>query len=271
VTDVDTAHVMAALEPIWCTKAETASRVRGRIESVLDYAKARGWRAGENPARWRGHVANMLPKRAKVQPVEHHAALPWREVGAFMAALREQSAMGARALEFAILTAARTGEVLCARWEEIDLVEGTWTVPSSRMKTGREHRVPLSAAALVLLRTLLPLRNSQNGFVFPGAREGRPPSNMLMAMTLRRMGRSDLTVHGFRSTFRDWSAETTNYPNHVVEQALAHAIGSAVEAAYRRGDLFDKRCRLMEEWATFCSRPDAPGVVVSLRSQLTTA
>jgi integrase len=255
VAEVDTGHVMAALEPIWRSKAETASRLRGRIESILDYAKARGWRIGENPARWRGHVANMLPAKAKIQPVEHHAALPWREIGGFVATLRTQPGLAPQALLLTILTAARSSEVLCARWGEIDLIEAVWTVPGARMKAGRKHRVPLSDAALAVLRDLLPLREDQaEDWIFPGARKGRPLSNMAMEMLLRRMKRGDLTVHGFRSTFRDWTAETTGYPGDVAEAALAHTLRDKTEAAYRRGDLFDKRRRLMDEWAAFCER-----------------
>jgi integrase len=258
VADIETAHVMAALEPIWATKAETASRVRGRIETVLEYAKARGWRTGENPARWRGHVANMLPKRTKIQPVEHHPALPWRDIAAFMATLRAEVGLGALALQFTILTAARTTEALEARWSEIDLTEAIWTVPDARMKARREHRVPLSSASLAVLRELLPLRDAAAGdWVFPGGRKGRPLSGMAMLMLLRRMGREDLTAHGFRSTFRDWCAEMTSYPRDVAEAALAHTLGDKVEAAYRRGDLFEKRRRLMEDWAAYCARPVA--------------
>lgn len=263
---VETAHVMAALEPIWREKPETASRLRGRIEAVLDYAKARGWREGENPARWRGHVANMLPARGKVAKVKHHAALPWREIGGFMATLRAGSGLAARALELAILTAARSGEVLNARWSEIDLEEAVWTVPAERMKAGREHRVPLSAPAVALLRELLPLRDAERGdWVFPGARPGRPLSNMALEMLLRRMKRSDLTAHGFRSTFRDWCAEQTAFDRDTAEMALAHVVRDKVEAAYRRGDVFEKRRRLMDEWAAFCAKPPASGEVVPIR------
>jgi integrase len=255
VADVDTRHVMAALEPIWRTKAETASRLRGRIETVLDYAKARGCRSGENPARWRGHVQNMLPAKTKIQPVEHHAALPWQDIGAFVAKVRAQPGLAAQALLLTILTASRSSEVLCAKWAEIDLTKAVWTVPGARMKAGREHRVPLSEPALVVLRGLLPLRDDEfGGWVFPGARKGRPLSNMAMEMLLRRMGRADLTVHGFRSTFRDWTAEATGYAGDVAEAALAHVVGDKVEAAYRRGDLFEKRGRLMADWAVFCDR-----------------
>jgi integrase len=256
VADVATAHVMAALEPIWHAKPETASRLRGRIEAVLDYAKARGWRSEENPARWRGHVANMLPKRSKVAPVKHHAALAWQEVGTFMTELRAAEGLAARAVELTILTAARSGEVLNALWSELDLDEAVWTVPAARMKAGKEHRVPLAPATVALLRALLPLRNADTGdWVFPGGREGRPLSNMAMEMTLRRLGRGDLTVHGFRSTFRDWSAEATGYQREVAEAALAHTLGDKVEAAYRRGDLFEKRRQLMSDWARFCALP----------------
>jgi len=265
VADVDTAHVMAALEPIWRTKPETASRLRGRIEAVLDYAKARGWRIGENPARWRGHVANMLPKRSKVAAVKHHAALPWPAVSAFVADLRAEGGLAARALELTILTVARSGEVLNARWSEFDLDEAIWTVPAGRMKAGKEHRVPLAPAAVALVKALLPLRDADQGdWVFPGGRTGRPLSNMAMEMVLRRMKWSDLTVHGFRSTFRDWCAESTRYQREVAEAALAHTLGDKVEAAYRRGDLFAKRRRLMEDWVTFCARPVATGKAFAL-------
>ena len=258
VGDVETAHVMAALEPIWRTKPETATRLRGRIEAVVDYAKARGWRTGENPARWRGHVANMLPNRTKVQKVQHHAALPWRDISGFMDTLRGEGGLAARALELTILTAARSGEVLNARWSEFDLSESVWTIPGNRMKAGHDHRVPLSEAALAALRTLLPLRDAKLGdWVFPGARLQRPLSNMAMEMLLRRMQRNDLTVHGFRSTFRDWTAEATAYSREVAEAALAHTVADKVEAAYRRGDLFEKRRRLMQDWAAFCDRPPA--------------
>jgi integrase len=268
VGDVVTAHVMAALEPIWRTKPETATRLRGRIEAVIDYAKARGWRSGENPARWRGHVANMLPARSKVQRVEHHAALPWRDMGAFMATLWGEGGLASRALELTILTAARSGEVLGARWGEIEFSEALWTVPGDRMKAGREHRVPLSEAALAVLRKLLPMRDPNAGnWVFPGARAGRPLSNMSMEMLLRRMERGDLTVHGFRSSFRDWCAESTGYQREVAEAALAHTLGDKVEAAYRRGDLFEKRRQLMEAWATFCTQPSLDCKVIYINEK----
>ena len=256
IADVDTPHVMAALEPIWRLKPETASRLRGRIEAVIDYGKARGWRTGENPARWRGHVANMLPAPSKIQRVEHHAALPWREIGAFMIDLRTEAGLGGRALEFTILTAARTNETIGARWAEFDLAAAVWTVPGERMKAGREHRVPLSTAALSILTPMAKLRTNDAGscFVFPGVRENQPLSNMAMMMTLRRMGRGDLTVHGFRSCFRDWVGEATNVAREVAEAALAHVLVSRVEAAYARSDLFEKRRVMMEHWAAYCTR-----------------
>lgn len=250
VQSVDVSLVMKALEPIWTEKPETASRVRGRIERILDWAKARGYRQGENPARWRGHLDILLAARAKVRRVTHHAALPYRELPGFWPKICERDAIAARALEFAILTASRTGEVLGARWDEIDLENKIWTVPASRMKAGREHRVPLSAAASAIAKGLKAIR--QNDYVFPGDRPNRPLSNMSMLMLLRRMGREDLTVHGFRSTFRDWAAEQTNFPSEVAEAALAHVIADHTEAAYRRGDLFEKRCALMTAWAAYC-------------------
>jgi integrase len=251
VQAVDVGLVMKAIEPIWVQKPETAGRVRGRIESVLDWATARGYRRGENPARWRGHLENLLPKKSKVRRVEHHAALPYPEIGGFMGELRQQEGTAARALEFAILTAARTGEVIGATWNEIDFAEQLWTVPAERMKAGKEHRVPLSDAALAILEDLRKVQ--QDNFVFPGGKAGRPISNMAMLMLLRRMGRGDLTAHGFRSSFRDWAAERTGFPAEVPEMALAHTVSDKVEAAYRRGDLFQKRRQLMDAWARHCA------------------
>lgn len=249
VLAIGTGDVLKVLEPIWATKPETASRVRGRIEAVLDWATARGYRHGENPARWRGHLMKLLPARAKVRKVEHHPALPYSELPAFMADLRAQEATAARALEFLILTVARTGEVIGATWSEIDAKAKTWTVPGERMKAGKPHRAPLSARALELIENQQKIGGE---YVFPGGKAKRPLSNMAMLKLLERMERGELTVHGFRSTFRDWAAERTNYPREVAEMALAHTIGDKVEAAYRRGDLFEKRRRLMEEWAKFC-------------------
>jgi integrase len=263
VAAIDTALVLKAIEPIWNDKPETASRVRGRIEVILDWATVRGDRQGENPARWRGHLDKLLPNKTKIRRVEHHAALPYGEIGAFMAELRRQPGVGAQALAFAILTAARTGEVIGATWSEIDLNARLWTVPAERMKAGKEHRVPLSDAAAAILEDLA-ARVRDGDFVFPGGRAGRPLSNMAMTMTLRRMGRSDLTTHGFRSSFRDWAAERTGFPADVAEMALAHTVGDKVEAAYRRGDLFQKRRQIMEAWAKFCgTAPVAGGQVVS--------
>jgi len=246
VQAVDTGLVMKAIEPIWATKSETASRLRGRIESILDWATTRGYRRGENPARWKGHLQNLLPKRSKVRRVAHHAALPYSEMASFMVELRAREAVVARALEFTILTAARTGEVMGARWAEIDLDATMWTIPAERMKGGREHRVPLSAAATDLLRALP--GPSAGEFVFPGGR-GKPLSKTAMLELLKQVHRLDVTVHGFRSTFRDWAAETTGFPSDVVEMALAHAVSDKVAAAYRRGDLFAKRRELMDAWA----------------------
>jgi integrase len=262
VQAVDVGLVMRALEPIWTTKPETAGRVRGRIESVLDWATARGYRQGENPARWRGHLENLLPKKSKVRRVEHHAALPYAEIGTFIAELQQQEGVAARALEFAIVTAARTGEVIGAAWPEIDLEGRLWVIPGGRMKAGKEHRAPLSEPALAVLKEMEKVRESD--FVFPGGKSRRPISNMAMAMTLRRMDRGDLTVHGFRSSFRDWAAERTGFPAEVAEMALAHTVSDKVEAAYRRGDLFQKRRQLMDAWARFCSGPEASATVVSI-------
>jgi integrase len=250
VAAIDTPLVLRALEPIWKTKTETASRLRQRIEAILDWARVRGYREGENPARLKGHLDHTLPARAKVAKVVHHAALPYDEIGPFMMKLRDQPGISAMALEFAILTAARTGEVLRATWDEFDLGGKMWTVPAARMKAGKEHRVPLSDPAADILQKLEAMKSGP--FVFPGGKAGKPLSSMAMLMTLRRMERGDLTAHGFRSTFRDWAAEQTNFPGEVAEMALAHSVSDAVEAAYRRGDLFEKRRKLMEAWASFC-------------------
>jgi len=262
VQQVDVALVMKAVEPIWKTKTETASRVRGRIESVLDWATTRGHRRGDNPARWRGHLENLLPRRSKVQKVEHHPALPYEKVGEFMAELRAQEGAAARALELLILTATRTSETIGATWNEIDLDRGLWTIPADRIKAGREHRVPLGPGALAIVNEMAKARTSV--FVFPGRKAGKPLSNMALLALLKRMKRADLTAHGFRSTFRDWAAEQTTYPREVAEMALAHAIGDKVEAAYRRGDLFEKRRRLMDAWAAFCSKKAKTGQVVPI-------
>jgi integrase len=258
VLAIDTALVLRVLEPIWQTKTETASRVRGRIEAVLDWAAARGFRQGENPARWRGHLENLLPKRSKVRRVEHHATLPFTGIGPLMAELRRQEGVAARALEFLVLTASRTGEVLGARWSEINLAERAWTIPAERMKGGKEHRVPMSDAALQVIEAMAsvarmlasPAVVQVDEYVFPG-RNG-PLGPMALRRVLGCLGRTDISVHGFRSTFRDWAAEVTAYPREVAEMALAHAVGSQVETAYRRGDLFEKRRALMRDWALHC-------------------
>lgn len=261
VAEVETAHVIQVLEPIWRAKPETASRVRQRVEAVLDAAKARGFRKGENPARWRGHLDQVLPKTSKLSR-GHHTALPYAELPAFMTDLRKREAVAALALEFTILTAARTGEVTGAKWAEFDFEAALWTVPSDRMKAGKEHRVPLSPRALEILEDARLLSGEH---IFTGPQGGKL-SGMAMAMLLRRMG-VDVTVHGFRSAFRDWAAECTGYAHEVAEMALAHTIGNAVERAYRRGDLFEKRRRLMTDWAVFCTDGATGGDVVPIRGE----
>ena len=246
--EITTEDVLAVLKPIWLTKNETASRVRGRIERVLDAAKARGLRTGENPARWRGHLANLLPKRQKLQR-GHHAAMPYRDVPGFLNLLRVSDGVSARALEFLILSASRSGEVLGAQWPEIDRDGKVWTVPGGRMKAGREHRVPLTNRMLKILDEMELIRSGP--FIFPGQKRGRPLSGMAMEMLLRRMKIENATVHGFRSAFRDWAAEETSFPREVAEAALAHIVGDATERAYRRGDALEKRRMLMDAWADF--------------------
>jgi integrase len=262
VQDIDIGLVMKVIEPVWSLKPETANRVRGRIETVLDWAKVRGFREGENPARWRGHLDHLLPARSKVRQIKHHAALSYDELGSFMMDLRGYEGIAAAALQFLILTVARTGEVIDARWSEIDFKNGVWTLPVARMKGGREHRVPLCKPAVTVLERM---KGRGAEFVFPGLNPGRPLSNMALLNLLGRMGRSDITVHGFRSTFRDWAAECTNFPREVAEAALAHAIDNKIEAAYRRRDLFEKRRRLMNAWAEFCEKLVTAGSVVTLR------
>jgi integrase len=256
VAEIDANHVLAVLEPIWHAKPETASRVRSRIELVLDYATARGWRSGANPAIWRGGLKSLLPAKGKVRPVEHHAALPWPEAPGFMALLRKRDGMGARALELAILSAARSGEVRNARWPEFNLDLAIWTIPAERMKARRNHRVPLSDRAVALLRAQAKLGDG-SGLVFLGLKYATSMSDMTLTAVLRRMGRGELTAHGFRSTFRDWASEATHYPGEMVEMALAHAVEDKTEAAYRRGDLFEKRRQLMADWSAFLDRPPA--------------
>ena len=259
VDAVDTAMVTEVIEPIWSTKTETATRLRGRIEAILDWAKAREYRTGENPARWRGHLENLLPKASKVRKVKHHAALPYEDIATFTKALRERDGVSARGLEFLILTAARPGEVTGARWDEVDLDKEEWTVSGERMKSGVMHRVPLSPAAVAVLREMETMR--VNDFVFPGQRGAQPLWSDALRRLLERMGHAGLTTHGFRSTFRDWAAERTAFPGEVAEAALAHTVGNKVEAAYRRGDLLDKWRKLMEAWAAFCDHGPEGGVV----------
>jgi integrase len=250
VQDVDTELIIKVLEPIWTQKAETASRLRGRIEAVLDWATVRGYREGDNPARWRGHLSHALPALNKKRRVEHHPALPFDQMGEFMEALRAKQGIAARALEFLIHTAVRTKEVIGARWEEFDLKAAIWTIPGPRMKADDPHRVPLSGRALEIILNLEKIK--QSDYIFPGQKIGKPLSNKAMSKVLERMGRTDITVHGFRSSFRDWASECTNFPRDVCEMALAHTISNKAEAAYRRGDLFEKRRVLMEEWANYC-------------------
>jgi integrase len=261
VDAITTEDVLGVLKPIWTTKTETASRLRGRIERVLNAAKAKGCRSGENPAAWRGHLENLLPKRQKLTR-GHHAAMPYPDIPAFVAKLRTRKAVAALALEFAILTAARSGEVLGARWPEIDFDARVWTIPAKRMKSGREHRVPLSASALAILEKFGEARVSE--FIFPGQGAGRPLSEMV----LRRMLRRDadvVTVHGFRSSFRDWAGNETHFPRELAEAALAHVVGDKAEQAYRRSDALEKRRALMEAWAQWCEPREAADNVTPLR------
>jgi integrase len=266
VREIETAHIVKTLMPVWTRIPATASRLRGRIERVLAWAQVSGFREGDNPARWRDHLKEALPAPTKLKKVEHHAALAYAELPQFMATLRQREALAARALDFLILTAARSGEVLGATWAEIDLAQARWTIPASRMKAGKRHQVPLSVQAITLLRSLP--REAGNEHLLVG-RDGTGLSNASMLILLRRMGRSDITPHGFRSCFTDWAHERSTFPNTVIDMSLAHAIGDRVEAAYRRGDLWDKRRRLMEAWATYCATPTTAkaGEVVPLRGR----
>jgi len=264
VSEITTEDVLSTLKPLWTIKSETASRLRGRIEAVLDAARAAGHRAGENPARWRGHLDKLLPRPRKLAR-GHHAAMPYVEVPAFIARLRERAAVAARALEFTVLTAARSGEVLGMIWAEIDLDAKLWVVPGARMKAGREHRVPLSDEALKIIEDVAPLRvgNNSHDYVFPGHRRGRPLSNTATEMLLRRM-EVNVTTHGFRSSFRDWAGDSTQFPREVAEAALAHTVGDETERAYRRGDALAKRRELMDAWAHYLEGRQQ-GLVVPLR------
>ena len=272
VNQIDTALVMRVLEPLWRKKTETASRLRGRIESVLSWATVRGYREGENPARWRGHLDKLLPKRSKVQAVRHHPALPYADLPDFVTALKKQAGMASLALQFAILTAARTQEVLGMRWDEIDLAQAVWTVPAGRMKAGREHRVPLSPAAVRVLKAAKALRSDDKvEAVFEG-RPKQPLSTAALTAVLKRMERRDITPHGFRSTFRDWAAEQTAFPREIAEAALAHVLTNKAEAAYQRGDLLERRRKLMEAWGRYATTPGkTAGNITTLKPSRRTA
>jgi integrase len=263
VASIDTPLVLKAIKPLWARAPETASRVRGRIENVLGWATVHHYRTGDNPARWRGHLEHALPARSEVAEVEHHAALPYKEVGAFVGKLRRDTSVMARCLEFITLTAARLSQATHATWDEIDLEARVWTVPGSRMKAGKEHKVPLSAATVAILKEMATIRHSD--YVFPGYKQGRPLGHNGLWALAKRAANAEITVHGLRSTFRDWAADCTSHPNHVVEMALAHPVGDKVEAAYRRGDLFEKRRRLMDAWADYCAKPATSGKVVAIR------
>ncbi|MCG6115877.1 MAG: tyrosine-type recombinase/integrase [Mesorhizobium sp.] len=250
IGQVATADVLTVLNPIWQKKPETASRLRGRIERVLDHAKAKGLREGENPARWRGHLDHILPPAKKLSVRGHHAAMPYADVPDFMRRLHQAEGLGACALEITILTAARSSEVLNAKWKEFDLDSGVWTVPAARMKARRDHRVPLCARAIEILKAIR-AEYPESDWVFPGHKRGKPLSNMTMAAVLKRMKLTDVTVHGFRSAFRDWAAEETSFPREIAEAALAHVVGDATERAYRRGDALEKRRTLMDAWSKY--------------------
>jgi integrase len=265
VEEITTEHLLAALKPVWLEKPETASRLRGRIERVLAWAAVNKHRQGDNPARWRAHLDELLPKKSKIRAVRHHPALPWREIGSFMAALRLQTSVAAACLEFTILTASRSGEARGATWAEIDFTTNVWAIPSTRMKAGVEHRVPLSKPALSILSRMSDVRTDPrpSALVFSGSRHGRPLSDVSLGRVIRITG-AEATTHGMRSCFRDWAAEVTNFPRELAERALAHALSSAVEAAYQRGDMFQKRRRLMEAWSQFCGRAASTGKVLTM-------
>lgn len=252
ISEVTVDHVIEILQPIWNNKTETASRLRSRIENVLDWAAARGFRASENPARWRGHLDKIFPRPSKVYLEKHHAALPLSEINNFVSKIRSIRSTSSFALEFLILTATRTSETIHARWEEIDLEKSMWVIPRERMKSFKEHRVPLNSRAVSILADMEKIRNSS--YIFPGGRKGKPLSNMAMLKLCKNIS-PGTTVHGFRSTFRDWASERTNFTREVAEAALAHAIKDKTEAAYRRGDLFFKRARMLEEWQRFIDAP----------------
>ena len=261
--DIELSHVMAVLEPIWRTKTETASRVRGRIESVLDWAAVNGLRSAVNPARWKGHLDKLLPARAKVKQVKHHDALPYRDMNEVWARLLEKDGIGALALRFGILCASRSGEVRGATWDEFDEDKRLWVIPAVRMKGNREHRVPLSETAWNLFKAQP--RDDESPYVFRGTKKGASLSDSTLSKVLKDMG-VPAVPHGFRSTFKDWSSECTNYPSEMSEMALAHAVADPVEAAYRRGDMLERRRQMMDDWASFCERKWESGVVVPISS-----
>jgi integrase len=265
VAAVLTEHVLRLLQPIWTELPETASRVRGRVEAILNYSAAQGWRSGDNPARWRGHLDHLLPPRSKVARVVHHPALPWQGLPAVMAKLSARNGTAARCLAFLVLTAARSGEAREARWSELDLDAAVWAVPPERMKAGREHRVPLAPQAVAILEAMLPLRQNDEDLVFPGGRAGRPLSDVAVSKALRAAGGVGVTVHGCRSSFRDWCGEAVAVPREVAEAALAHTNRDKVEAAYLRSDLFERRRKLMADWADFCIPPSAAANVARMR------
>jgi integrase len=256
VNEIDTDDVLAVLRPLWLKRPETASRLRGRIEHVLDAARAKGYRQVSNPALWRGHLDKLLPKRRQVEQ-RHHAALPYDKVPKFIASVRKRDAVAAMAIEFSILTAARAGEVTGATWDEIDFETAVWTIPAGRMKARRTHRIPLSRRAMAILKQIEKIRIGD--FVFPGRKQGRPLSNMSMNRILRRMKVEDATMHGFRSSFRDWVGNETEFAREVAEAALAHVVGDAAEQAYRRGDALEKRRALMNAWAAYVSLSNVAG------------
>ena len=276
VAQIETAHILRILEPIWASKTETASRVRGRIEAVLDWAKVMGHRTGENPARWRGHISELLPNRRKVARVEHHPALPYTEIGTFMAQLRKSNSATSKALELVVLTAARVSEVVSASPSEFDLEAKIWTIPATRMKSGRDHRVPLTDAAVTVIQSQL--SRASDLHLFPGMASARPGQTVVskkpltsasLLKLLKDMGHPNITVHGFRSSFRDWVAERTAYPRELAEAALAHVLADKTEAAYQRGDMLEKRSRLMSDWANFCDSNGQPGRILPIRQVLT--